>query len=328
MFGIFSRSKTQTEPFVNSGPVMSTVVYQKIYGINGADAAENVSRELQRIDSLWSPSFPGNIIDNIRRCSGISALSADKDTVNICRQAKTFGMLSRGAFDITSDPLIRLWREAAQKKSPPSPDEIKKARDLICKDDLQIGQDKTISLARIGQGIDLGGIGKGYAADRCKRIYQDAGVKHAVVNIGGNVLVMNSKPDGSPWKIGIKDPRDKNGKLIGFIEAVDCSVVTSGDYERFFDYIDCNNKIKRFHHILDPRTGYPVETDIASVTVISDSSCLCDALSTAAFVLGKEEGMKLCSQFDNTSFLFIDKNGNIEMNGELIVKFTRGDPDD
>jgi thiamine biosynthesis lipoprotein ApbE len=178
VFGIFSRTKAQTEPFVKNGSVMSTVVYQKVYGINGADAAENVSKELQRIDSLWSPAFPGNIIDKIRISSGTAFLPVDKDTVNICRQAKTF------------------------------------------------------------------------------------------------------------------------------------------------------NTTKRFHHILDPQTGYPAETDIASVTVISDSSCLCDALSTAAFVLGIEEGMKLCNQFDNTEALFIEKNGNIKMTDGMAEKFTKGDPND
>jgi FAD:protein FMN transferase len=324
VFGIFNRRALKTEPFIKHGSVMNTVVYQKVYGINGAIVAENVSKELQRIDSLWSPTRTGNIIYQIRKSSGTVPLSADKDTVNVCRQAKIFGALSRGTFDITSDPLIRLWRDAAQKKLPPPPDEVKNARDLVCIGDLQIGPDETISLARKGQGINLGGIGKGYAADRCREIYQNAGVKHAVINIGGNVLVINSKPDGSPWRIGIKDPLDTNGRLIGFVEAFDCSVVTSGDYERYFDYTDTHNVTKRFHHILNPQTGYPAETNIASVTVMADSSCRCDALSTAAFVLGVDEGRRLCSLFDNTDALFISKNGSIEMTEGMAKKFIKG----
>lgn len=317
----FRKPGTKTVPFIIGTSVMGTDVYQEVYGVNGSMVAGNVFKDLNRLDGLWSPYRLGNVIDAIGKSSGIEPVLADSDTINILKSAIELGKLSQGAYDVTIDPLIKLWRQGKKEKKPPSLAEIKKKRDLVNIVDLHIVSQTHIYLSLSGQGIDLGGIGKGYAADNARKIYQTNGVRHALLNIGGNVLLMGTKPDGSPWKIGIKNPHNPGGKLLGYIEAVDCSVVTSGGYERFFEYNDPDLGLRRFHHILDPRTGWPTKTDVSGVTIMSPSSTQADALSTAAFILGLEKGMALCNHFSDTHGLFIDQEGKIHMTDGMVKHF-------
>lgn len=316
------RREVRSVPQVNRTAVMGTIACQEVYGINGAKVLELVCRELHRLDALWSPYRPGNMVDAIRKAAGREPVTADPDTLQVLKTAKSLGLFARGSFDITLDPLLKLWRRAARAGRPPSGDEVEALLPLVNIRDLELDSDKGVYLHRRGQGVDLGGIGKGYAADRVGEIYRQAGIRHALVSIGGNVLVLNGKPDGTPWRIGIKDPACPNGKLTGYIEAENCSVVTSGDYEQYFEYSDSAGGTQRYHHIIDPRTGWPVESGIAGVTVMSPSSTLADALATAVFVLGPEEGLALCDFFTDTHVLVIDQSGALRMTAGMRNMFT------
>jgi len=313
MLGFLSRYDLKTDPYIWHDSVMGSVAYQQVYGLNGPVAADKAGREMHRLNALWSPYFPGNIIDTVSKAAGRCTVAADSDTLQLLQTAKELALPSQGALDITVDPLICLWRMAAQQKVPPRPGEIEKKRNLVCISDLQITSGGHIWLPRHGQGLDLGGIGKGFTADRVREIYRKAGIRHAVLNIGGNVMLLGSKPNGTPWKVGIRNPALPHRELVGYIEAEDCAVVTSGDYEQFFDYTDPLLGKRRLHHIIDPRSGWPADSGISGVTIVAASSALADGLATAALVLGLEKGMALCNSFTDTHALMISNKGELHM---------------
>jgi thiamine biosynthesis lipoprotein len=160
---------------------------------------------------------------------------------------------------------------------------------------------KTAGLKSPGQSVDLGGIGKGFASDRFMEIFQEYGVTSAFSNIGGNVSTLGNKPDGSPWRVGIRHPR-LNG-LLGAVTVTGKAVVTSGDYERYFFGRDG----RRFHHILNPITGYPADSGLISVTVVTDSAMTADALSTAVFVAGLKRGLVMMEKYLRTEAVLVDE---------------------
>ena len=160
---------------------------------------------------------------------------------------------------------------------------------------------RSAGLRRVGQSLDLGGIGKGFAGDKFLQIFKKYGISSAYTNIGGNVMALGKKPDGSFWRIGIQHPREEKS-LIGLVSVEDKAVVTSGDYQRYF----LGSTGKRYHHILDPATGYPAESGLVSVTVVADSSTTADVLSTIVFVAGREKGLELLRGFRGTEAILVE----------------------
>ena len=175
-------------------------------------------------------------------------------------------------------------------------------------------------LARKGQIVDLGGIAKGYAADQAISIYKKHGITSAYINLGGNVSVLGGKPDGSPWIVGIQNPRQPIGRYIGTLKIRDKIIVTSGDYERYF----IKDNI-RYHHILNPKTGYPADSGLISTTIITGLSVDADALSTATFVLGLDKGRKLIESIEGVEAIFITTNKEIFITSGLKNIFTFDD---
>ena len=171
-------------------------------------------------------------------------------------------------------------------------------------------QDNTVTLEDPEAGIDLGAIAKGYIADQVKTYLKKQGIKHAIINLGGNVDVIGTKPDGSKYNIGIQKPFDESGEAITSVQLKDQTVVTSGIYERYFKK---NGKL--YHHILDPRTGYPCENNLYSVSIITDSSTKADALSTTCFLLGYEKGMELIQSMDGVEAIFITDDEKVHKIG-------------
>ena len=235
------------------------------------------------------------------------------ETYNILKKSIEINKESQGVFDITGGSLFLLWRKAFSEEVLPEKKEIDKNKLLINASNLELLED-TAFLKVKGQKIDPGAIGKGFIADRAIEIYRCHGIKSAYISIGGNVSLLGRKPDGSPWKVGIRDP-DYIDRCVGFINIEDSSVVTSGDYEKYI-VIDGT----RYHHIIDVRNGYPAKSWLRSVTVVSQSSLLADALATAAFILGLEEGLKLIKRY-GAEAIFIDKKRNIYLTQQLTEFF-------
>lgn len=209
--------------------------------------------------------------------------------------------MSGGAFDVTVGPVVKAWGIGTDKPQIPPDLALKELVSLVGYADVHLDEaSNKASLQRPGQIVDVGGIAKGYAGDVAKDIYQTNGTKSAFINLGGNVVVLGNKPDGSAWNIGIQNPRAETGDVVGFVHVSDKAVVTSGDYQRYFEKYG-----QRYCHIIDPQTGYPAESGLMSVTIIASSSVEADGLSTAAFVLGLEKGLDLIRRYGQAEAIFI-----------------------
>ncbi len=171
-------------------------------------------------------------------------------------------------------------------------------------------------LGRTGQSIDLGGIGKGYTGDKILDVLRKYDISSAYSNLGGNVVTLGAKPDGSPWNIGIQHPRQENG-MIGVVSVVGQTVVTSGDYQRY----STGGQGQRRHHILDPRTGYPSESGLVSVSIVADRSVVADALSTMLFVSGMEKGLGFLSRFPRAEAILVDSRLQVYVTKGLRSRF-------
>lgn len=239
--------------------------------------------------------------------AGDSPVEVSPDTYEVIKTALGYSFLSGGAFDPTIAPLVQLWGIGEDSVGTVPPQNlIDEKKALTDYRKVVLGENDSVFLEDKGMEIDLGGIAKGYIADKVRTFLQSKGVNRGIINLGGNIIVLGSKPGDEPWKIGIQDPFDSRGNYIGIASVKDSTVVTSGIYERYFI-----SEGKRFHHILDPVTGYPVENDLASVTILSRSSIDADALSTSLFVLGVEKGMALIETIGDAEAVFVTKDRKV-----------------
>lgn len=297
-------SSLSKEPLSYSGTAFDTVINIQIFDSDDQQLIENCKAMCQDYESKFSRTIETSEISQINAAGGAPVEVSD-DTIDIIKEGIYYGDMSNGAFDITIGALNSLWDFNGDNPSVPSSDSISAAVQHINYKNISI-KDNTVQLLDPEAKIDLGGIAKGYIADRLKDYLVQEGVNHALINLGGNILAVGRKLDESDFNIGIQNPFDKDGEPITTVKLNDQSVVTSGNYQRYFEI---NDKI--YHHILDPKTGYPTENGLNSVTIITDSSLTADALSTTCFVLGPESGMKLINQLDHVDAVFIDSNNEI-----------------
>lgn len=239
--------------------------------------------------------------------------SAPPDFQDIIKTSIFYSKLTNGAFDITIAPLSSLWNFTDTSPVIPEKEDIANALTRVGYENISIDGEKVFLLDNAS--IDLGGIAKGYIADKLKEFFLSKDVKSAVINLGGNILEIGNKPNGQPYLVGIQYPFEQSGKTIATVKTFDKSVVTSGCYERYFEL---NEQI--YHHILDPKTGYPVNNELLSVTIISDDSTLGDCLSTACYVLGYEDSVKLLDSLPDVEGIFVDKDFALHLTDGLILK--------
>ena len=284
---------------------MGTIMTHTAYGRNAQAALQTVAEEARRLERMLSRFVPESDIAVLNRTAGKSRQSVGAETFAILSEAKRLSAQTGGSFDVTVGPLVDLW-DFRHATAPPSPARIRQAAALVNYRDVTLYPDTCEAmLRRHGQALDLGGIGKGYASDAFMRLFQSLGISSAFSNLGGNISTLGARPDGSPWRVGIRHPRGDG--LICAIEVVGKAVVTSGDYERFF--LDSSGK--RYHHILDPRTGRPAAKGLISVTVVADSAMEADALSTALLASGMEKGLKWFQQCSAAQAILIDEHLNL-----------------
>ncbi len=286
---------------------MGTVITCKVFGERAEEAVQASFVEIGRLESILSRFVRDSDISRINSSAGIRCEKVGSETYEVLSQAIKFSKRCHGCFDATIGPLVCLWADTGKKSEPPGEADIIKTLPLVDHNTLLLDpHEMTAGLERLGQSVDLGGVGKGYAADKVLDVFVNYGIPSAFVNLGGNVAAMGTKPDGSPWHIGIRHPREENS-LIGVVSVADRSVVTSGDYQRYFTGKDG----KRYHHILDPNTGHPAESGLASATVIAGSSAAADALSTALFVAGMQKGLSILGSFPGTEAIFVGQDLSI-----------------
>lgn len=284
-------------------PCMGTVMSLKAFGENADASLQEVKRAALRLEHLLSRFLPNSEISAINKHAGLSLQKLSTETYDVLTQAVQIAGICQSGFDITVGPLVHLWTVNNSDAKPPNGTLIKQVLPLVNYRDVILDPDQTkAGLSHIGQSIDLGGIGKGYASAKFVEICKNQGITSAFVNIGGNVLTLGRKPNGESWRIGIQHPRQESS-LVGLVCVSDKAVVTSGDYQRYFTD-EAGNK---YHHIIDPTTGYPAQSGLISVTIVADNATIADALSTAVFVAGMQKGLALIKRFPGTEAIFIDE---------------------
>lgn len=306
-----------TQPIEKEGFHMGTIISEKVYGNKAKKAADEVMSRIVYLENLMTINKSGSEIDKLNAEAGKNYVTLSPESIYVINTAKKYSELSNGAFDITIGPLVKAWGVFTDNPRVPEQDEINKLIKLVNYKSLEVDNQKMAAkLQEQSQIVDLGGIAKGYAGDEAIKIYKKYGIKSAYINLGGNVVVLGHKPDGSDWNIGIRNPRTENG-IIGILKVSDTAVVSSGDYERYFFKDN-----KRYHHILDAKTGYPAESNLTGITIVTQKSINADALSTSVFVLGLDKGMKLIESLEGVEGVFITSDKKIYITPGLKDVFT------
>lgn len=304
---LFSGCLRQDEKITKSGFFFNTIISVTIYDASKEALLEECFSMAKTYENYFSPTIPDSDISKINAAAG-TPVEVHEETVFLIQKGMAYGELSRGKFDITIGKLSNLWNFSAKSLidaseesilSPPKDDDIKSALSAVDYKNIVIDGNH-VTLADPNAAIDLGGIAKGYIADRMKEFLNQNGVTSGFINLGGNVLALGPKSDGGAYTIGIQYPFRETGSAIASVRISDETVVSSGIYERCFEY-----EGTFYHHILDTETGYPCENNLLGVTVITKNSVDGDGLSTTCFSLGLEDGMTLIESIPDTEAIFI-----------------------
>lgn len=298
------------ESISRSGFYFNTVITVTLYNNNDETLLNDCFALADKYENYFSATISGSDVAKINAAAG-APVEVHDETIELLQKGISYGALSHGKFDITIGKLSDLWDfstkalvdEAEIDASYlPSDSEIQSALSTVDYQNIII-DGNMVSLKNPDASIDLGGIAKGYIADKMKAFLNEQGITEGTINLGGNVLVLGPKSDGSPYTIGIQYPFAEDGSPIASVQVTDQTVVSSGVYERYFKIDDI-----LYHHILDTATGYPYENGLLGVTIITESSADGDALSTTCFALGLNDGMALIESLESTEAIFITED--------------------
>lgn len=279
---------------------MDTYMTLAAYGDKAQEALSACGQELNRLEQQLSRTREDSPVSELNR--GGSAQVSD-ETMELLTAALTYSELTGGAFDMTIAPLVSLWNITGDEPYLPAQTEIDALLPLVGAEHVHLDGD-TVTLDT-GCAIDLGGIAKGYASDRMADIFAEYGVDSALVSLGGNVYARGAKPGGQAWTVAIQHP--ENGGYAAALALTDAFAVTSGGYQRYFTGPDGTV----YQHILDPKTGWPVQGDLLSVTIVADSGTLADAYSTALYVMGAEAAQDFWRQEGGFDMVLITTDGRL-----------------
>jgi len=314
---IFTTREKEQVPITKEFYCFGTILQLKAFGKNSEKAIEKAALRLTNMNDKMSVFKDYSEISKINFNAGGALQKVSKDTYYVIKKAVDYCKLSQGAFDITIRPIVRLWGIGREEERIPSEKEIEEKLKLVNYKDIVLDEESnSVGLMHESQEIDVGGIAKGYAADEVKKIFVKHKIKSAVINLGGNVYVLGNKTDGSPWKVGIQDPLGSQGEFVGTVSASNKSIVTSGNYERYF-----RMEGKKYHHILDTKTGYPSESEIISATIISDLSIDGDGLSTGVYILGVNRALELIESLKGIEAILITKEKKIHITSGIKGNF-------
>lgn len=291
------------EPITKSDFLLNTFVTITIYDSQEMELLEESLALCQEYENKLSRTIASSEISAINhREPDAGVVMVSNDTAELIQKGLEYSKLSKGAFDITIEPISSLWDFSGGKDMVPEGEALREAVSQVDYHKILV-EGNQVLLGSPGTRVELGAIAKGYIADQIKAYLQGQGVESAVINLGGNVLCIGEKPDGSAFKIGLQKPfRDRN-ETIAVLMIRDQSVVTSGIYERCFE-----KDGEFYHHILNPKDGQPYDNGLISVTIVSPKSVDGDGLSTACFSMGLEEGMALLDTMPDTYGYFITED--------------------
>lgn len=301
----------KSESLTMTGTYFDTVVQIEVWGAD-QEIMEHCRQMCEDYEQMLSATIEMSEISRINNAGG-EPVEVSDETAGLIEEGIKYGDISDGRFDITIAPATDLWNFTDnEEKILPDPDELAEAVTHIDYHCIKV-EGNTVTLTDPEARIDLGGIAKGYIADRLKEYLKDEGIEHALIDLGGNMLTLGRRYDGNDFRIGIQKPFADTGTAMAVVSVNDKSVVTSGDYERYFEK---DGVI--YHHILDPDTGYPVQNDLDQVTIISDQSVDGDALSTTCFAMGLEDGLELIRSLDGIEAVFVTKDGEMHTSSNEI----------
>jgi len=294
--------------------LLDTLALIRIYQSDRQEILDGAFELIEELENQLSRYRVSSEISRINSTPLNTAVSISDPTRELIAVGLSYARLSDGAFDPTIGALVSLWGIGTENAQVPTPLEIQAALSIVDYRAVSIGS-RTVTLKQKSpisasgsarMTLDLGGIAKGWIADRVAEFLQNNGERNFLINLGGNILVSGSKPNGEAYRIGMQDPFGDRGKYLGIFTLKEGSVVSSGIYERFSELDG-----KRYHHILSTSSGYPVKNNIAGVTVLSEQSVDGDALSTIVFALGIDEGLRLVHSLNGIEAALIDTDGNI-----------------
>jgi FAD:protein FMN transferase len=303
------------EIIARSKPLLHTFVEIKAWGNNADATIEEAFSEMERVNSLLNTYDPGSDVSHINQQAGGAPVPLSPETMEALKRAVFFCSITGGALDITVGPLLKLWGfgrdDVGLSGSEPDAQTIRRAKSRVNYREIELVEtpmagtvQRTGRLAKKGMWIDVGSFSKGFVADKAMAVLKKRGIQNALVITGGTVCALGKKPDGTHWQVGVQHPR-KQGGLLTVISLQNSSTSTSGDYENFY-----KKNGKRRTHIIDPRSGMPV-LYMQSVSVIAPDGMTSDALSTALFVLGPEQGMRVVESLRGVEALIVSEGGKI-----------------
>jgi len=323
--GLILRTRSQNRTLTRRFFAMDTVMSLTACGPNAEEALDAAERELHRLDALLSTGSPDS---EVSRLNTAGRAPVSEDTAALLAAARGAWAETGGLFDCTIYPLMELWGFPSRDYRVPAEAELMQTLPLVDGSRVRLsGGEATLGA---GQKIDLGGIAKGYAARRAVECFQAHGVRAGIVSLGGNVQTLGSRPDGTPWQVGVRDPSGGPDDALAVLSAGDLAIVTSGGYERWFE---ADGRV--YPHILDPRTGRPAETDLLSVTVVCADGTRADALSTALYVMGfdgavrfwrEHEGFELILVTTGRALYATEGLDGLLSSGAQAVRLRRGGP--
>ena len=275
---------------------MDTVMIFTTYGEKSTHADYLSEDEVRRLEDLLSRTDENSVIWQLNHAGGLG-IDVGEEVCGLMEAAEEYALATGGAFDITIAPVVSAWGFTEEENRVPSQGELDELLALVGPEHITLADDAAALTP--GTQIDLGGIAKGYASDRIAEILKENNIPRATISLGGNVLAWGDRPDGTPWRVGIQDPKvpDDRNTLACLLHLTDAFAVTSGGYQRYFE-----EDGKTYQHIIDPATGYPADSGLTSVTVVADcdresldglpgAGTMCDALSTALYVMGEDEAL-------------------------------------
>lgn len=296
-----------------SDTLFDTVIKVEILDYSDEEVIKGCEDICKKYDAMFSKTNENSEISKINQAAG-QPVEVSDDMITIIKKGLYYSRLSQGAFDITIGSVSNLWDFKSEEPVIPAADAVAAAKNHVNFQNI-ILKNNTVTLTDPNTQLDVGAIAKGYIADRLKDYLKENGVKHAVINLGGNVLTLGTKADGSDYNIAIQKPFNKSGEAIASVKISDKSVVTTGNYQRYFEK---DGKI--YHHVLDPKTGMPCETDLYSVSIITVSSLTADALSTVCFLKGYQEALALVNQLNNVDAVFVTSDNKVHYSANFLKK--------
>ena len=304
--------------------VLGTACYINLYENGTVKLYDELFDRLNEIDDEFNTHKVASVISLLNAEAYQKPISVSDDVVRVLKQALDISALTGGAYDCTIGAISGLWQIGSDDARVPVPSEISEALPFVDYKNVVLDvQSKTVQFKTAGVNLDLGSIVKGYAADEVAKICCEHNVRRAIIDLGGNVYVYGTKDRGKQWRVGVKNPEDPYAAPMISLLLPECSVVTSGGYERYLEAEDGTV----YHHILSPFTGYPAESDVLSTTVVCKNSLIADGLSTAFFLLGSQKAIEALPRFEEEfseriGLIIIRKNHTIWVSENLSGKFS------